>query len=50
MNLLYSRTFGKNWHAGFWTTGQCWKFRFRVFRYHTCVFYTFWRFYLSIDR
>lgn len=40
----------KGTHFGFHRHGNCWVFRFARVRFHTCTFYTFWRFYISIPK
>ncbi len=39
-----------HWHCGFFNRGNCWRFRFSKSKFHTCTFYEFWRFFVSIDR
>jgi len=41
---------GKNWTAGFYERGNCWVFRFHAAKYNTCTIYSFWRFYVSVDK
>lgn len=41
---------GNGWNVMFHTQGNCWRFGFRRDEYATCVFYTLWRFELSIDK
>jgi hypothetical protein len=41
---------GRHAHCGFFERGNCWVFKFRIVRFATCTFYSFWRFYLSVDK
>ena len=39
----------KKYRAGFFKRGNCYKLKFAKTIYATCIYYTFWRFYLCID-
>ena len=41
---------GKGWSIGFHEYGNCWYFKYSKTEYSTCTFYSFWRFFLSIDK
>lgn len=41
---------GNGWHAGYMILGNCWRFQFHVERFTTCTFWTFWRFYIAVER